>query len=250
MDLLRRAVELLSGRRSIVLLTGAGVSAESGVPTFRDAMTGLWAKYDAMRLATPEAFERDPALVTRWYDERRQRVLRCEPNRAHQALADWQRACQGSGIRFTLLTQNVDRLHQRAGSTDVVELHGSLLVWRCTAGGGEREDLPMPLPHYPMPSEAGGVYRPGVVWFGETLPRAALARAHAALSECDAVVSIGTSAVVQPAASFVQLAREQGAVAIEINRDLTPISEAVDRSLQGLAGEIVPELVRLLASDA
>ncbi|HZW08488.1 MAG TPA: NAD-dependent deacylase [Phycisphaerales bacterium] len=246
MEAIRRAADLLRGRGSVVVLTGAGVSAESAVPTFRDAMTGLWARYDAERLATPGAFGRDPALVSRWYDERRQRVLGCEPNAAHLALAEWQRSCSERGVGFTLLTQNVDRLHQRAGSEDVVELHGSLLVWRCTKSGRERTDLPAPLPHYPMPSEAGGIYRPGVVWFGEALPEAALARARAALASCDAVVSIGTSAVVQPAASFVLVARAHGAAAVEVNREPTPISGAVDVSVQGLAGEIVPELVRLL----
>lgn len=184
--------------------------------------------------------------MSRWYDERRQRVIACEPNPAHAAIAAWGRLARERGRELLLLTQNVDRLHQRAGSVDVVELHGSLLVWRCTRTGAERDDLPMPLPRYPMPSEGGGVYRPGVVWFGEALPEAALDRAYRALCGCDAMLSIGTSALVQPAASFVDVARRNGAATIEINRDPTPISRDVDLSLMGKAGEILPELLRLL----
>lgn len=243
MDGMAGAIRILGESRRVVVLTGAGVSAESGVPTFRDAMEGLWARYDPLELATPDAFARDPATVTRWYDERRQRMLACEPNAAHRAIAEWETVVAGRGGAFVLLTQNVDRLHHRAGSRDVVELHGSLFVWRCTVTGRERDDLPMPLPHYPMPSEAGGLYRPGVVWFGEMLREQALARAQASLRSCDTVVSIGTSAQVQPAASFVEWAVESGARAVEINRDPTPLSGLVDVSVLGLAGKIVPRLV-------
>lgn len=247
MEAVERAASLLAPCRNIVVLTGAGVSAESGVPTFRDEGEGLWDSQDSMWLATPEAFADDPERITRWYDERRQRVLQCQPNPAHRALAEWEQLVRERGGRFLLLTQNVDRLHQRAGSKDVVELHGSLFVWRCTRTGHERDDLPVPLPEYPMPSEpGGGLYRPGVVWFGENLPMAALTRAFLALESCDAVVSIGTSALVLPAASFVTFAKACGAVAIEINRDPTPISDDVDVSLLGKAGEIVPQLVRMI----
>src|SRR5688572_14869789 len=131
-------IDRLRSARRVVVLTGAGVSAESGIPTFRDALTGLWARFDPQQLATPEAFARDPALVTRWYDERRQRCAGCQPNPAHTALADLERRLLAAGREFTLLTQNVDRLHQRAGSRHVVELHGSLWVWRCTACAAER----------------------------------------------------------------------------------------------------------------
>lgn len=248
MNDLDRAAEILRACERTVLLTGAGVSAESGVPTFRDALDGLWAKYDPMQLATPQAFEADPALVTRWYDERRRRVASCEPNAAHRAISRWGAALGPD--RFTLLTQNVDRLHQRAGSENAVELHGTLLVWRCTLTGETAADLPVPLPHCPMPSPAGGLYRPDVVWFGESLPPEAMRTAARAIEDCDVIVSIGTSAVVEPAASFVAWARNHGAAAIEINRDATPISDAVDVSIRGLAAEIVPALVeRLLRVD-
>lgn len=243
---LHRAAEMIVAARRVLVLTGAGVSAESGVPTFRDAMEGLWARFDPAELATPEAFARDPAMVTRWYDERRQRVLACSPNPGHEAIAALERWAEAGGREFLLCTQNVDRLHQRAGSRRVVELHGSLMVWRCTRTGSEREDLPMPLPEHPMPSEAGGLYRPGVVWFGEMLPETALRAAQEAIEACDVVLSVGTSAVVQPAASFVEWAMSRGANAIEVNRDPTPISGAVDVSIRGKAGEVLPRLVEAL----
>lgn len=250
MDPVERAASLLAGARRIVVVTGAGVSAESGVPTFRDAHSGVWARHDLEQLATPEAFERHPAMVTRWYDERRREVLRCLPNAAHEALAEWQRLVEGAGGLFALLTQNVDRLHHRAGSTDVVELHGSLVAWRCTTTGREREDLPLPLPLYPMPSEAGGLYRPGIVWFGENLPQRALRRSFTALASCDAVLSVGTSAQVYPAAGFVEMAQSGGAVSIEINLEPTPISESVDLSILAKAGDVLPRLVRMLRDAA
>lgn len=245
---LGEAVEILRCSRRVVVVSGAGVSAESGVPTFRDDKTGYWGETDPTDMATPEAFARDPAMVSRWYDERRRRVLECEPNPGHLALARWERLVVGAGGSFVLFTQNVDRLHQRAGSRDVVELHGALAVWRCTKTGREREDLPMPLPRYPMESEAGGLYRPGVVWFGEMLPAPALARAETALASCDLVVSVGTSAVVYPAAGFVEWAIGLGARSVEVNREPTPVSGVVDISLRGLAGEVLPRLVAGLAA--
>lgn len=236
------AAQALAGARSVVVLTGAGVSAESGVPTFRDAMTGLWARFDAQRLATPEAFERDPALVSRWYDERRIRCAGCRPNAGHLALASIERAMTESAGSFTLLTQNVDRLHRRAGSERVVELHGSLFAWRCTATGQERDDLPMPLPVYPMPSESGGVYRPGVVWFGEALPGQAVRLAARAVESCDLFLSIGTSSVVYPAAGFIEAAARLGARVVEINPDPTPLSHLATWRLAASSGEALPRL--------
>ncbi len=225
-------------------MTGAGVSAESGIPTFRDK-DGTWSKVDPMWFASPEGFAAQPADVTAWYDDRRRKCLDCAPNAAHHALAEIERRLADLGGTFTLLTQNVDRLHHRAGSRNVVELHGSLHVWRCTKTGEERDDLPCPLPEHPMPSPAGGLYRPGVVWFGEMLPEDALRASYEALATCDIVMSIGTSAVVYPAASFVEVAMERGAVGIEINKDATPITDRVDHAIPGAAATIVPELVRL-----
>ena len=238
--------DLLSALRAakhIAVLTGAGVSAESGVATFRDALTGLWAQYDPMQLATPEAFARDPETVAQWYDERRLKVLKCSPNPAHLALARWQRLMVERGRTFTLITQNVDRLHQAAGSTEVIEVHGSLIEWRCTRTGRIVECRGAAFAQHPMPSGHGGMLRPNVVWFGEALPEEAAYAAQHAAGFCDVFISIGTSALVYPAAGYVHLAKSSGAVTAEINRDPTPATEIVDYSMLGKAGEIVPALV-------
>lgn len=238
----------LQTARSLVVLTGAGVSAESGIPTFRDALTGLWASYDPGELATPEGFARNPALVARWYDERRADCAACVPNPGHYALAALERRYAESGRDFVLLTQNVDRLHQRAGSERVVELHGTIWVWRCVACGAEREEGQERFARYPPVCDCGGWRRPGVVWFGELLPAAALAQAYAALEACDAFLSLGTSAQVEPAASFVHFARNASRRTIEINLDATPISGAVDYSVRGKTGEVLPQIVQRLES--
>jgi NAD-dependent deacetylase len=224
--------------RSVVVLTGAGISAESGIPTFRDAMEGLWARFRAEDLATPEAFERDPETVTRWYDWRRQKCAAAKPNPGHLALAAWQQQCRN----FLLVTQNVDRLHQAAGSHDVVELHGTLWVWRCTACGTEREERGA-FNEFPPRCVCGGLRRPGVVWFGEALPEEALARAYRTAQSCDLFFSIGTSAVVYPAADLAHAARRHGARVVEINAEPTPLTPHADWSLIGRAGEILPLLV-------
>jgi NAD-dependent deacetylase len=237
-------VRALREAREVVVLTGAGVSAESGIPTFRDAMEGLWAKFDPGQLATPEAFARDPETVSRWYDWRREKCAAAKPNPAHLTLAKLEKNLTAQERDFTLLTQNVDRLHQAAGSGNVVELHGTLWVWRCTRCGIEREERAAPFKEYPPRCACGGARRPAVVWFGETLPEPALEQVHGALESCDLFLSIGTSALVEPAASFIHIARRHGAKTVEINRDATPISGIVDWSLRGKAGEILPELVQ------
>lgn len=244
-DTIRLIAHTLREARHVVVLTGAGISAESGIPTFRDALDGHWAKLDPMQLATPEAFARDPGLVSRWYDERRLKVAACAPNPGHHALVKLQNALESRSARFTLLTQNVDGLHQRAGSRDVVELHGSLRTWRCTATGRDFEPGPQPFGEFPQPSPyaKGAFLRPGVVWFGEMLPEAALTAAEQAVESCDVFLSIGTSAVVQPAASFVQVAGAHGARTIEINRDPTPVTRWVEWSVLGKAGEVLPRII-------
>lgn len=224
-------------------MTGAGVSAESGIPTFRDALEGLWSRFDPQDLATPDAFRRDPALVTRWYDERRINCAKCRPNAAHKALARWERHAAGLGARFTLITQNVDRLHQRAGSRRVIELHGSLFEWRCAQSGEVIECPPDAFGDYPPTTPSGGVARPGVVWFGEMLPDDAVAAADDAAGSCDLFVSVGTSAVVYPAAGYLHLADAAGARTLEINREPTPASGVVNWSIQGNAGDILPAFV-------
>lgn len=241
---LLEAAGMLRDARSVVVLTGAGVSAESGVATFRDAEEGLWARYDPMQLATIEAFYADPELVTRWYHHRFEKCRHCEPNPGHRALAEAQRLVDGRGRRFTLLTQNIDGLHQKAGSRDVVELHGSILTWRCTETGEQRSIDEVDFGTFPPMSPAGGLLRPNVVWFGEMLPDAALALADDAVAECDLFLSVGTSAVVYPAAGYIDSAGARGARTIEINRDPTPISARVDLAIHGLSGEVLPEVVR------
>jgi NAD-dependent deacetylase len=238
-DLRRRLAEA----RGIAVLTGAGVSAESGIPTFRDALTGLWARYDPAELASPEAFARDPALVTRWYDERRTACGRCRPNPGHHALAALERACRKRGAAFTLITQNVDRLHQQAGSGDVVELHGSLWDWRCTRCGAAREETGPAFDEYPPRCGCGGARRPGVVWFGEMLPEQALVRSLELAEHCEVFLTLGTSGVVEPAASLVRIAAAAGAFTAEINPEPTPATGLVDMSLRGRTGELLPLLM-------
>jgi NAD-dependent deacetylase len=238
-------VAALSGARSLLVLTGAGASAESGIPTFRDAQEGLWSKYNPAELATVAAFEQDPETVTRWYDWRRGKCADAQPNAAHHAIRRLERLLTAQARRFTLVTQNVDRLHQAAGSADVVELHGSLWVWRCTQCGTEGEDRRVPFPEYPLHCACGGLMRPGVVWFGESLPPQALERAVQAAEECDLFLSIGTSAVVYPAAGLAHQARRRGARVGEINAEWTPLSPFADWSLHGRCGELLPRLVEL-----
>lgn len=242
---LNHAAKTIASARSIVVLTGAGVSAESGIPTFRGGMEALWKSFDPQTLATPEAFARDPKTVTEWYDWRRQKCREAIPNPGHLALAELERHTTAAGGRFTLLTQNVDRLHHRAGSKNVVELHGNIMQWRCdrTDRPAEVPDGPFPTCPMPSPHQAGAHLRPCVVWFGEALPEAAIEAAFEAAGGCDLFMSIGTSAQVYPAAGFIDVASSHGAKTIEINRDPTPISRRVDRSLLGPAGEILPALL-------
>lgn len=237
------AADLIEAAASIVVLTGAGVSAESGVPTFREPEEGLWAKYDPMELATIEAFHRDPELVTRWYHWRFERCSTCKPNPAHQALAALQREAHTRGNAFTLLTQNIDGLHQQAGSTDVVELHGTIHRWRCMDTGAEIAMRDINFSEFPPRSQTGALLRPNVVWFGEMLSPDTVLAADRAVQSCDVFMSIGTSSLVYPAAGYIEMARSVGASTIEINLDPTPITASVDLSLIGLAGEILPRIV-------
>lgn len=233
----------LSQARQVVALTGAGISAESGVPTFRDAQTGLWARYSAEELATPEAFLKSPELVWDWYAWRRSLTRRAEPNAGHAALVE----LESLFPRLTLITQNVDGLHKRAGSRDVVELHGNIDTTLCFDEGTA---VPEPIDdgesRPPRCPRCGGLLRPGVVWFGEALPRDALLRAQGAAESCDALLSIGTSSLVHPAASLPLLAKRRGALLIELNPLKTPLTPYADATLSGPAGEQLPELLRQL----
>ncbi len=226
----------------VTVLTGAGVSAESGVPTFRGA-DGLWRRYRAVDLATPEAFERDPGLVWEFYGWRRELLAPLQPNPAHLALVEMERRLP----RFSLITQNIDGLHQAAGSRNVVELHGNIWWVRCTQCRQISEDRRVPLPRLPACETCGGLLRPHVVWFGETLDANVVEQAYNAVEHCQVMLVIGTSALVQPAASMGLHARRSGAFVAEINLEATPNSEFSDRTILGKAGEILPQLVANLA---
>jgi NAD-dependent deacetylase len=238
-DPLDEARRLVAEASAIVALTGAGISAESGVPTFRGP-GGLWRDYRAEDLATPEAFERDPALVWEWYDWRRQKIAPAKPNLAHYALVTLEKRAP----EFTLISQNVDGLHARAGSRNLLEIHGTLWRTRCVACRDVRENREVPLASLPPRcGPCGGLLRPDVVWFGEPLPYERLKNALRAIEACDLMIVVGTSAVVQPAASLGRTALEHGASVIEVNTDPTPLSDRATRVLRGKAGEVLPKLV-------
>lgn len=228
---------LLGGAQNVVVLTGAGVSAESGVPTFRGE-DGLWKQYRVEDLARPDAFAAHPELVWEFYNWRRDLVGKCEPNPAHAALAQLEKQVPN----FLLITQNVDGLHGLAGSERVMEMHGSLWQVRCTVCTYAREDR-TELPDLPECPVCGHLLRPGVVWFGEPLVPGVLKAAISNVSKADVFLSIGTSSMVQPAASFYQLAKDNDALTVEINLEPTPNTGFMDFSLHGKAGEILPELV-------
>jgi NAD-dependent deacetylase len=230
----RRRVE---GARSIAVMTGAGISAESGVPTFRGA-GGLWREYRAEDLATPEAFERDPRLVWEWYDWRRQQIAPAKPNLAHYALVTLEKRAP----EFTLITQNVDGLHAAAGSRNLLEIHGSIWRTRCLSCHAVRESRG-PLARVPPRCPCEGLLRPDVVWFGEALPYEAMKRAFRAVEECDLMLVVGTSGVVQPAASLGEMALRHGAAVIEVNVEPSATSSAATLFLEGKAGETLPRLV-------
>jgi NAD-dependent deacetylase len=224
---------------SIAALTGSGISAESGVPTFREAQTGLWERYDPQQLATPEAFARDPRLVWNWYEWRRKFVSEAEPNAGHKALAELERRVPS----FTLVTQNVDGLHARAGSRNVIELHGNTTRSKCSREGNivepEEHDDSVP----PRCPRCGAYLRPDVVWFGEMLPIGALEAASEAARGCELFLSIGTSSLVYPAAALPYEALESGVTLVEINPSETPLTPHADYSLRESAGKVLPALL-------
>ena len=230
-------LDALRNARHVCVLTGAGISAESGVPTFRDARTGLWQRFKPEDLATPEAFLRDPALVWRWYRWRRELVRQAEPNAGHHSLAQLETLLPC----LTLITQNVDGLHQRAGSTAVTEFHGNLFVDRCFVEGCIVDcDSEADVPRCPA---CGGHVRPGVVWFGEAIPDQALANAFTTASDCDVFLSVGTSSLVYPAAGLAAIAADAGAVVAEINPQPTEFAGSFDFAIAAKAESALPELV-------
>lgn len=223
----------------VAVLTGAGISAESGIPTFRGA-GGLWRNFRAEDLATPGAFRRDPQTVWEWYDWRRSLIAQAEPNAGHGALAAFEKKVP----HFALITQNVDGLHARAGSVNILALHGDIWTLRCTQCGRTWRDERLKLHPLPPLCQCGAMARPGVVWFGESLPSREWDAAADAARQAEVFLVIGTSAVVQPAASLADLARESGAVVVELNATDTPLSPWVDLAIRGKAGEVLPGLLQ------
>ena len=243
----RTIIKSLREARRVVVLTGAGVSAESGVPTFRDKQTGLWERFDAAQLATPSAFQRDPALVWGWYEWRRATVLAAQPNAGHRALA----AMAEPVPHFTLITQNVDDLHERAGSPHVLHLHGELARPYCEAC---RRSYVFPIRAPKLPSGGARIepprcevcsakIRPGVVWFGEALPELTWLAAREAAKQCDVFLCCGTSALVQPAASLTHVAIDGGAVTVQVNPNPTDLDTSVTAAIRGTSGTVLPQLV-------
>ncbi len=233
-------LDSIRGAESITVLTGSGISVESGVPTFRDAQKGLWANYDPHDLATPQAYQKNPKLVWEWYEWRRQLIAQASPNAGHEALAKLESHTE----RFSLFTQNVDNLHQAAGSRNVTDLHGNIFRTKCFARGHIIDSWPTDTLLPPPCPRCGSGLRPDVVWFGEPLPLEAFTKATEAAEACDIFFSIGTSSLVQPAASLPYLALESGSLLVEINTDQTPLSPVVDYQIRGRAGIILPLLIK------
>ena len=241
--MLNRPEHLLDKLRSachIVVLTGSGISAESGVPTFRDAQTGLWAQFEPEQLATPEAFEENPQRALDWYAWRRELISRAEPNAGHLAIARIQELVP----ELILITQNVDGLHQRAGSRDVIELHGNIFRMKCFNCNEPAPDWDKTNPSQSCCKYCGGLLRPDVVWFGEALSDGTYGAAKEAVRNCDLFMSIGTSSQVYPAAVLPFEAVERGATVVQINPNATPLNDVTPFNFMGKAGEVLPKLVK------
>ena len=235
----------LANAQHVVALTGAGVSAESGVPTFRDAQTGIWADYKPEELATPEAFAANPRKVWDWYAYRRQLVGDVQPNAGHVALA----RLESLVPQVTVITQNVDGLHARAGSSQVLEFHGNIMVDRCfvekvVLGADEIKDGAPPICR-----RCGSFVRPGVIWYGEAIDERVLENSFEACADCDVFISAGTSSEVYPAAGLVEIAKAGGATVIEINPVKTPLSALADHALRGTSATVLPALIDALHEE-
>ena len=240
MDTFETVREVLKAASRVVVLTGAGISAESGVPTFRGA-GGLWRNHSAIDLATPEAFRRDSMLVWEWYVWRRGLIRDCEPNSGHYALVELEQRVE----HFTLITQNVDGLHTLAGSKHLLELHGNIWRLRCTVCQAVREDRVHPLELLPHCPQCGGLERPHIVWFGESLDPRVIESAAVAVADADVLLVIGTSGSVQPAASLAYSARQNGGYVAVINLEETHHTRDMHAALLGESGDILPRLVGL-----
>jgi len=232
----------LARSRAVTVLTGSGISADSGIPTFRGT-DGLWNTFRAEDLATPEAFARDPYLVWKWYNWRRELIAGKQPNAAHDALVELERRLESRAGRFHLITQNVDGLHRAAGSRHVTEIHGNIWRVRCTGCGDLSDNHEVPLQIPPMCHQCPAMLRPHIVWFGEALGEEDLRTSYEALESCEILLIIGTSGLVYPAASFAPVAKAVGAYVVELNLETTPSTELVDCSFQGRAKDLVPALL-------
>ncbi len=239
---LMSAARAVAGAARLVVFTGAGVSKESGIPTFREPEVGLWAKYDPMELATPEAYLREPLLVWTWYEHRFGTTASARPNPGHVAIAELERLRP----QVSVITQNIDGLHQRAGSSDVIELHGSMNRFKCVHGkhtGFTFEDFAGQESKPPRCPHCGDLLRPEVVWFGEALPPDAIGRAQQLSAACDVMLVVGTSGVVFPAAAMPLIAKDAGAVVIDVNPEKDALAARADIFLKGPGGEVLPDLV-------
>ena len=244
-EILRQVRAWLQQARQVTVLTGAGVSAESGVPTFRDVQTGIWAQFDPQEMASEPGFRAHPQRVWQWYAHRRNLVSAVQPNAAHRALAQF--ACHHPG-KLQLVTQNVDGLHQRAGSPEVIALHGDLLANQWLDAVCPQCDLEAAVQRGGEPPSCptcGNPVRPGVVWFGEHLPAAALAQAEAAVQTCDLMLVVGTSGVVYPAAGLVFQAHQHGARVVVVSPDATELVRLADACVRATAAQALPQLLRL-----
>ena len=233
----------LGTANSVAILTGAGISADSGVPTFR-GKEGLWKNFRPEELASPQAFEQNPKLVWEWYNWRRELLSTKRPNAGHEALVELERSVKN----FWLITQNVDGLHSKAGSEKLSEIHGNIWKVRCTQCGQITRNQDVPISILPYCMECQGLLRPHIVWFGESLAQEDLDQSFQALQNCEVLLIIGTSGVVYPAASFAPIAKDHGAFVAELNLDPTPQSDLVDVALQGRAKDLVPLLVSITFS--
>jgi len=249
---IRRAAEVLAAAPRVVISTGAGMSKESGIPTFRDAQEGLWARFDPMELASERGFRSAPARVWSWYAYRRGIIRQCRPHAGHRALVELEHITPD----LTIVTQNIDGMHQRAGSSDVIEIHGSIEAIRCIDCGREPEREGSGADWVPADEaeerepprclHCGGYLRPGVVWFGESLPPGETRRAWSLVERCDVLLVVGTSGVVWPAAELPHLARGSGARVVEVTPEPTEVTPIADHVLHGAAGSVLPELVRVV----
>jgi NAD-dependent deacetylase len=243
---IERLAPVAAEANCIAVLTGAGVSAESGVPTFREAQTGLWTKYDPVMLASVDGFNRDPETVWKWYDERRQTIKTVEPNPGHYALAEWEANWHGIGRRFQLITQNIDDLHGKAGSREIIELHGN--IWLVRPVEGRMDEAfrldECPLKQRPPVDAEGRMLRPHVVWFGEMLDRLNIEAAFDIAGQCDLMFSIGTSSVVYPAAALPLTAKRAGVPVVEVNPQSTEFTPLADYVLAAPSGIALPALYK------